>query len=284
MLCPSIFDIPWSLIDIQILLIHPILTMKISVHLLPELTSPEELAGDTVVVIDILRATTTINYALAAGATKVIPCLDVDEARDLACKQLGKVLLGGERGGKKIDGFDCGNSPAEYTTELVSGATIVFTTTNGTKALSLTTGCDRVLIGAFVNLSAIVSAVVDVEHLHLLCAGTNGEITREDVLFAGAVVERLTGLPALKSKGDTTQSMPSEYNDAARLAQAAWESIGDNRYSPGSLAAELRDTQGGRNLIGIGLQDDLPRAGMLDEFVIVPELDRASWAINRASL
>lgn len=258
--------------------------MKISVHLLPELTTPEELAGDTVVVIDILRATTTINYAFAAGAESLIPCLDVSEARNLAKKQSGKVLLGGERGGQRIDGFDCGNSPAEYTTELVSGGTIIFTTTNGTKALSYTIAAERVLIGAFVNLSAIVAAVSNVESLHLLCAGTNGEITREDVLFAGAVVERLDEQTSIGLPASETHGTLNEYNDAARLAHAAWAAIGDDRYTTEVLAAELRDTQGGRNLIGIDLQDDLPRAAILDEFVIVPELDPATWSIRRGPI
>ena len=209
----------------------------------------------------------------------MIPCRDVDDARKLAKSQSGKVLLGGERGGEKIDGFNCGNSPAEYTTDQVSGATIVFTTTNGTKALSYTTRCKRVLIGAFVNLSAVVDAVSEVEHLHLLCAGTNGEVTREDVLFAGAVIERIS--VASDALPDSQQRSPIELNDAARLASSAWLAIGDARYASETLAREFRDTQGGRNLIRIGLQEDLRKAAILDEFVIVPELNRSIWEIER---
>lgn len=256
--------------------------MPIHVHLIPELTSPQELAGSTVVLIDILRATTTINYALAAGATQVLPCLEIQEARKLAQQQAGKVLLGGERGGKPIEGFQMGNSPADYTTELVSNSTVVFTTTNGTKALGYTTAADRVLIGAFVNLSAIVAAVAATETLHLLCAGTNGKITREDVLFAGAVVERLDGLP---DSGPRCADRSADLNDSARLALSAWADVGPDRYSSSTLAKAFRDTRGGQNLIEIGMQDDLPRAAIVDQFVNVPELDvsqrdRSPWSIR----
>ena len=246
--------------------------MQINVHLLPDLTSPAELAGNTVVVIDILRATTTIIYALAAGADQIMPCQRVEEARNLARQHPGTVLLGGERGGRRIDGFHLGNSPAEYATELVSDATIVFTTTNGTRALRDTNGCHRVLIGAFVNLSAIVASVINEPRLHLVCAGTHGKITREDVLFAGAVVERLT------SAGEGSDN---ELNDSAQIAAATWQALGSERYRTACLAQTLCETRGGRNLLAIGMQDDLPLAASVDAFDFVPELDRTSWVIQR---
>src|SRR5262245_17681938 len=103
---------------------------QLDVYLLPDLAEPAALAAKTVVVIDVLRATTTIVHALAAGAREVVPCLEVEEARQVAAR-LGKVaVLRGERGGVAIAGFDVGNSPAEYTRERVGGKTVVFTTTN----------------------------------------------------------------------------------------------------------------------------------------------------------
>src|SRR5687767_8847167 len=89
--------------------------MELCVHLLPDLVEPADLAGRTVVVIDVLRATTTICHALAAGAGAVVPCLEIDEARAKAGQVSGPVALGGERQGLRIEGFDLGNSPTEYT-------------------------------------------------------------------------------------------------------------------------------------------------------------------------
>src|SRR5438132_10850132 len=107
-----------------------------------------------VVVIDVLRAAPTIFQALAAGATEVVPCLEVEEAKKIAVQIARSAILGGERGGKQIPDFDLGNSPAEYTPERVAGKTVVFTTTNGTRAMLRCEAARRVLIAAFTNLSA----------------------------------------------------------------------------------------------------------------------------------
>src|ERR1051326_320070 len=108
----------------------------IAVHLVPGLVAPGELAGGVAVVVDVLRASTTIVHALAAGCVAVRPCAEVADARALA-EQLpaGKLLLGGERGGSPLPGFDLGNSPREYTPARCGGTILVLTTTNGTAAL-----------------------------------------------------------------------------------------------------------------------------------------------------
>src|SRR6516164_2036425 len=98
----------------------------VQVHLLPELAPPGRLTGGLAVVIDVLRATTTMVHALAAGCTAVRPCAEVDEARELAgSMRAGRVLLGGERGGLAPPGFDLGNSPREYTPRVCRGNTLV---------------------------------------------------------------------------------------------------------------------------------------------------------------
>ncbi len=108
---------------------------RLSVAMLPELVDDSLLASSTVVVIDIFRASTTIIHALAHGARAIHPCLSVDDAQRIAVTlPTPQRLLGGERGGVKIAGFDLGNSPFEYTSDVVHGKDIVFTTTNGTKA------------------------------------------------------------------------------------------------------------------------------------------------------
>jgi 2-phosphosulfolactate phosphatase len=243
------------------------MSKSLDVYLLPDLVSPEHLRGKTVVVIDVLRASTTITTALAVGAREVVPCLEVEEARRVAAKHGADVLLGGEREGLPIDGFDFGNSPAEYTSERVSRKTIVFTTTNGTKAMQRCTQADLVLIGAFVNLSATCRVLLGKAQIALVCAGTCGEITAEDVLFAGAVVNTL----------ESTVEREFELNDQARLARDAWQVrvAGDGV----ELSARLRQSQGGRNLARIGMSGDIDLAANVDAFDIVPQLDTADWRI-----
>jgi 2-phosphosulfolactate phosphatase len=247
----------------------------LAVHFLPLLVTPDQLSACDVVMIDVLRASTTIVHAIAAGAKCVAPCREVDEARRLRTTLAGEqVLLGGERGGLPIEGFHLGNSPCEFTAPAVGGKTIAFTTTNGTLALMQCRTAARVLIGAFVNLSAVVERLTGDRPVHLLCAGTRGHITREDVLFAGALSERLL----------ETVIDESTFNDQVRIALDVWRAaVPSGGRKPKALAAELRSalrkTQGGRNLIGIGLERDIDDAAQVDQFRVVPELDLASWRI-----
>lgn len=259
---------------------------SLEVHFLPSLTSAEELNGGAVVVIDVLRATTTIIHAVAAGAREVIPCLEIDEAwRAAAGYPPGEALLGGERGGVKIDGFDLGNSPEEYNRATVGGKTVVLTTTNGTRAMMLCRQAKRVLVGAFVNASAVARALLLEERVHLLCAGTDGEITREDVLFAGRVAHHLlSDLPGYEP----------QQNDPCRLAHECYQNLlaadgidlsagANSRLEEiAALTHELRHSQGGRNLIEVGLEHDIGVAAQVDRFEIVPELSLASWSIGPA--
>lgn len=260
---------------------------SLKVHFLPALTSAEELAGGAVVVIDVLRATTTIIHAIAAGARAVIPCLEIDEARRVAAGfPPGEALLGGERGGVRIEGFDLGNSPEEYNRATVGGKTVVMTTTNGTRAMMLCRQAKRVLVGAFVNASSVARALVQEEQVHLLCAGTEGEITREDVLFAGRVADcLLRELPGSKP----------EQNDPCRIARECYQNVlsadgidlsagADSRFEEiAALTQELRHSQGGRNLIDVGLEHDIGVAAQVDQFAIVPELSVEEWAIRPAT-
>ena len=247
----------------------------VNVHLLPSLIAPEALADSTVVVIDVLRATTTIVHAMAAQAREIIPCLEVDEARRMAANRLNSdTVLGGERDGEPIDGFDLGNSPAEYSAYAVAGKTIVFTTTNGTKAMRQCHLASRVLIGAFVNLSAVCQAIsTDMEldtRIDLLCAGTRGEITREDALLAGAIVNELAH--------DTRFDI--QLNDQAAMVRDAWRVVTADGCRSSSLAKTLRDSRGGRNLSKIGQQADIAVAAEIDRFAIVPVLDTQQGTIR----
>lgn len=239
------------------------MTDRINVHFLASQTSPDELAGKTVVVIDVLRATTTIAYALASGAKAVIPCLTIEDAWEIARREKEPVLLGGERGGLPIDGFHLANSPSDYASERIKGQCIVFTTTNGTKAMMQCRLAERTLIGAFANLSALATALEEASETELLCAGTRGEITREDVLLAGAIVERLAG------------HCPGRFvlNDQAAIAADAWSGLNLETSDSGNLAAILCETRGGRRLLEIGLGRDVEIAARIDRLTVVPELD-----------
>ena len=237
----------------------------INVHLLPVLVEPNELAGKTVVVIDVLRATTTIIHALAAGATEVVPLLEVEEARQLAATMPGRAVLGGERGGKRIEGFDLGNSPLEYTSAIVGGKTLVFTTTNGTRAMLRCKQAARILIAGLVNFTAVCRELAEAAEIEIVCAGTDGHVTREDTLLAGAIVE------------EAGQALR---NDQAEIAADAWRTAVGTLSGRDPIAAALRESRGGRNLIEIGHENDIDLAAQIDKFDIVPELNIAAWRIR----
>ena len=254
----------------------------LNVYALPKFAAPEELAGGTVVVIDVLRASTTIVCALEAGATEVIPCQEVEEARAAAGRlPRDAVVLGGERGGLPIDGFDLGNSPREYRDHRVAGKSLVFTTTNGTRAILRARHADRVLIGAFVNATAVIEQLLGQEQVHLLCAGTGGRYGRDDVLMAGLLVERL------QRQGGVQGALPYRLNAQAVTARESWVSsfapplaLGAEPLDPELLAAQLRETIGGRNLTAVGLEADILTAARLDRFPSVPELDPQTFRIR----
>jgi 2-phosphosulfolactate phosphatase len=228
------------------------------VHLLPSLAAPGRLAGALAVVIDVLRATTTMIHALAAGCTAVRPCTEIEEAKRLAGEmRVGRVLLGGERNGLPLPGFDLGNSPREYCSRVCRHTTLVLTTTNGTRALLRAAEAERVLVAGFINFSAVCEQLRQERRpVHMVCAGTDGEVTLEDTLLAGAFVEFLC------------DAMPVRLNDGARLAWDCFENHGR------VLQGALEISQGGVNLIALGYQDDIRAAAQVDQFTLVPELRR----------
>jgi len=230
----------------------------VQVHLLPNLVPPGRLSGGVAVVIDVLRATTTIIHALAAGCAAVRPCAEVDEAKALAGQmRAGRVLLGGERDGVALPGFDLGNSPGEYTPRACKGKTLVFTTSNGTRALLRAAEAERVLLAAFVNYSAVCEQLgQETRPVHLVCAGTEGEVSLEDVVLAGALVDYLCEVGEV------------EVNDSGRLAWDCFENHGR------LLLGALEVSRGGANLRRLGYDEDIRAAAAVDKFALVPELRR----------
>jgi 2-phosphosulfolactate phosphatase len=251
-------------------------TQLINVYNLPNQVPAEELAGAPAIVIDVLRATTTICHALAAGAVEVVPFRTIEETL-AAAEKAGRdqVVLGGERRGLRIEGFDLGNSPAEYTPDAVDGRRVFLTTTNGTQALFHARLAKRVVIAAIVNLSSVVESVLNEATINILCAGTDGQETLEDVLAAGAIIERLT----------VTPTAAWQFNDAAISAVREWRLLVGKADIAGrsietQLAEKLRDTLGGRNCIEVGNEADLPECARIDHTRVAPELDVPNWRIT----
>ncbi len=161
----------------------------IDVCLSPELMHLYKVQDRVVVVVDILRATSCIVTAFAHGARSITPYASLDACRSM--KQQG-YITSGERDGKKVEGFDMGNSPFEYMGDQVAGQRIAFTTTNGTLAIEKSKGAREVIIGSFLNLSAVVRYLLLNENNALVvCAGWKGRVNLEDTLFTGAVVDQL---------------------------------------------------------------------------------------------
>ena len=251
----------------------------LNVYALPRLVAPEELLGGTAVVIDVLRASTTIAYALDAGATEVLPCLEVADAMADA-KQFSpdQIILGGERDGVLIDGFDLGNSPDEYTPERVSGKTVIFTTTNGTRAMMHAQMANEVFVAAFVNAAAVVAKLLDRQKIHIICGGTDGRISDDDVLVAGLLVDRIQRQTATAYQENTQALTAREFwLNAFPLPQA----IGAETLPAERLAERMRTTLGAQNLINLGLDADILAASQLDRFFAVSQLDTKSFRIRR---
>jgi 2-phosphosulfolactate phosphatase len=248
----------------------------VSVHLLPSLMPAGTLRGGVAVVIDVLRATTTIVHALARGCPAVIPCGEIDEAREVAAGlPRGSAILGGERRGEPIPGFDLGNSPGAYTADACRGKTLVMTTTNGTRALLASLEAEVVLVGAFVNLAATVQRLIHEKRpIHLICAGTEGRISYEDSLLAGALASRLVDLEHELA------------NDEAHIVRGLWCRVQENVWShedhPGRAGEEpplvgyLTRGTGGRRVMELGLGDDVAAAATINrpDCQIVVELAR----------
>jgi 2-phosphosulfolactate phosphatase len=154
-------------------------------------TPAEAERAPTAIVVDVLRATSTIAQALASGYRRVLCCAEVEEAFELR-ERFGDAVLAGERKAVAIPGFQLGNSPREFTEPL--GETLILTTTNGTRAiLAAAVSAETVLVGSLLNLEAVAAAVrgdVDVE---IVCAGLQGRFTIDDAYCAGRVAELLGG-------------------------------------------------------------------------------------------
>lgn len=161
----------------------------IDVCVSPELMHLYDVQNSTVVIVDILRATSCMVTAFAHGAASITPFSSTEECRRMKSKGY---ITSGERNGEKVFGFDKGNSPFEYMGDQVTGQKIAFTTTNGTQAIDKAKVAKQIIIGSFLNVTSVTHYLLLSEHnILVVCAGWKGKVNLEDTLFAGALVENL---------------------------------------------------------------------------------------------
>lgn len=208
---------------------------------------PEDVRKATCVVIDVLRASTTIITALANGCPAVYPTETPEQAREIA-RKCG-CLLGGERDNRRIEGFDFGNSPLDYSPDKVMGRPIAFTTTNGTRAIRACAGSDALLVSSFVNGPATAALLNEAKgDIFIVCAGSRGEPSLEDTVCGGMLLEAL----------DTPAGADIEN------AILRWRTHREN------LAAMMKVvSEHGRDLAADGFEADIDFAAQVGRFDVV---------------
>jgi 2-phosphosulfolactate phosphatase len=227
---------------------------QLQVCLTPALLPLYKVEDFIVVVIDIFRATTSICYGIENGATAIIPVSKVEECHAYREIEPGH-LLAAERDGEIVEGFDFGNSPFSYTKEKVAGKTIVLTTTNGTQALHLSRKAKKIVIGAFLNLTALCNWLKKQdENILLVCSGWKNNFNLEDTLFAGAVVEQL-------------QSATFVADDAAIAANDLY------RIAKDDLNGYLKKTSHSERLKALGIEADIEFCLRVDLTTAIPVLE-----------
>jgi len=227
---------------------------ELSVCLTPLLIPLYNVEDHIVVIIDIFRATSSICYGIENGAEAIIPVSEVEECEAYRQKDI-KYLLAAERNGEVVSGFDFGNSPFSYTAEKVNGKTVVLTTTNGTQALHLSRNAKTIVIGSFLNLTALCDWLkTQNESILLVCAGWKNNFNLEDTLFAGAVVDQLK---------DHGFKLDDPAIAAYDLYQAGKNDINDY----------LKKTSHSERLKKLGIEKDIEFCLQIDITTAIPVLD-----------
>ncbi len=229
--------------------------MNVEVYLTAHSATEDDLKGKAVIVVDVLRASSTVVTALNHGARAVIPVADMAEAsRISAHSDATTSLLGGERGGHKIDGYALGNSPLEYTPEMVQGKTIILNTSNGTRSITKARGAADVAIGCFLNASKVIEFAWKAEQdVVILCAGSADRAALEDILCAGLILNQLWG-----------GQEPKNRSDAAHIALTQYA------QDHGDLATTLARSNHARHLVELGFEEDVAYCAQVDAIPLLP--------------
>lgn len=231
--------------------------MHVHVALSPADFPGARLERRAVLVVDVIRASTTVVMACAARCRRVVPVRDRDEAlRAAGAMPPAEALLGGERDGEPIAGFDLGNSPLEYTADRVAGRTVVLTTTNGTAAMLEARRAAVAAVAALANVDAAARwAATQGRDVTVLCAGEAGAVSLEDAVCAGLLVEALAA-------GGT----PVEASDAATAARRL------AAFYAARLSRLAEDSRWARRLVGRGREADVEACLTLAGLSLVPQL------------
>jgi 2-phosphosulfolactate phosphatase len=232
--------------------------MRVDFHFTPHQADEIWLRNRDVVVIDVLRSSTTIATALRNGAKEIIPVATVERAVKMSGNLFGDAILrGGERNGRMIEGFNLGNSPAEYTEEKVKGKGIIFSTTNGTLAIERARFARALVICGFINISAVAMFLKEQKKdFVIVCSGRNGMFSLEDTVCAGMLLRKLRD----------DQEVNIDLSDGALAAVSLYKSLGKN------IVKMLRGSEHGRYLMQIGLEDDLANCAGVDTVPVLPRL------------
>jgi 2-phosphosulfolactate phosphatase len=238
---------------------------QVKVYFNPKALDELDLRDKNIVVIDVLRASTTIAFAMRSGAREIIPVATVDQAMKIVGNLFStSTLLCGERGAKRVEGFHLGNSPAEYTPEAVDGKSLILTTTNGALALTKAKHTKNCFVASFVNLSAVAQAVSELPDiaqngLAIICSGREEEFSLEDAVCAGMLLFSLSErVPEL------------QWSDGAHAVLAAYRVYGNDIYHM------LRHSDHGEYLASIGFEEDILTASVVDSVPLVPVLEQTS--------
>ncbi|MET1057210.1 MAG: 2-phosphosulfolactate phosphatase [Pedobacter sp.] len=225
---------------------------KIEVCLTPALIDLYAIEDSIVVVIDILRATSSIVYGIDNGAEAIIPVAQVEDCLTYADRGY---LLAAERNGEVVKGYNFGNSPFSYTADKVAGKTVVLTTTNGTKALHLARKASQVVIGSFLNLQPLCDWLkTQDKDVLLLCAGWKDQFNLEDTLFAGAVVQQL-------------RNLFTAFDDAGVAAEDLYE------MAKSDLRAYVGKSAHGHRMMALNIEEDIKFCLQLDICQAIPVLE-----------
>jgi 2-phosphosulfolactate phosphatase len=220
-----------------------------------------QLREKNVIVLDVLRASSTITVALNNGAREIIPVASIESAVKISGSLFGDVTLrGGERNGKTIEGFNLGNSPQEYSETAVKGKSIIYCTTNGSVAMAKSRYARTLAVGSFINLTATTDFIRNENKDFLfICAGranTIGNFSLEDAVCAGMMIQNL-----LKA-----ESLEVELSDSAKAAHALSKTFGR------SILKMLKTSEHGKYLIEIGFAEDLKICAQVDSVPVLPIL------------
>ncbi len=228
---------------------------SIDVCLSPDLMHLYPVREYAVVVVDILRATSCMTTALASGIESITPFAKLEDCLQMKSKGY---FTAGERDGKKVDGFDLGNSPFEYMVPELKGKKIAFTTTNGTQAIAKSDGAKEIIIGSFLNLTAVSDFLAQNNHnILVVCAGWKGRVNLEDTLFAGALVEKM-------------KALASPACDAPLAAQRLYVQAKTN------MVEYLKDSSHVKRLARLNIHKDIEFCLTPDQYTVVPVLKNGS--------